>query len=151
MRIHEMTRAQCQDVLHRTTLGRLACALDGQPYVVPISFYFDEAEKCLYSFSTVGQKIEWMRSNPKVCVEVDEIADEFDWTTVVIFGRYDEIRDSRQEDHALRRAHDLFRQRPEWWLPGAGRLVTGEEHGSSVVYRIRIDTMNGRRASRRPP
>src|SRR5688500_16233879 len=94
MLIHDMTVAECHEVLGRTRLGRLACALDDQPYIVPIFFYFDITDPYLYSFSTVGQKIEWMRGNPKVCVEVDEISDQFHWTTVVLFGLYEELRSS---------------------------------------------------------
>ena len=122
MIIHELTMAQCHDVLGRTGLGRLACAHDDQPYIVPILFDFDRQQECLYSFSTVGRKIDWMRRNPKVCMEVDEISDPFHWTTVVVFGRYEEIPPSEASD-ARQRAHDLFQQRPEWWLPGAAKLV----------------------------
>ena len=148
MLIHELTAAQCREVLGRTTLGRLACARNDQPYIVPILLYFDRAENSLYSFSTIGQKIEWMRVNPKVCVEVDEISDRFHWTTIIVFGRYEEIANSRDESDARRRAHDLFQQRPEWWLPGGGKLTSGEEHGTPVLYRIRIDSLSGRRAAR---
>jgi nitroimidazol reductase NimA-like FMN-containing flavoprotein (pyridoxamine 5'-phosphate oxidase superfamily) len=150
MLIHELTASQCQEVLDRTTLGRLACALDNQPYIVPVHLYFDGDTNALYSFSTVGQKIAWMRSNPKVCVEIDEISDEFQWTSVVVFGRYEEVPDSIPESHQHRTALDLFQQRPEWWLPAAGKLAGSEEHHTPVVFRIRIDTMSGRRAVRAP-
>lgn len=148
MIIHELTVSQCKEVLSRTSLGRLACARDGQPYIVPICLSFDPDGNCLYSFSTVGQKIEWMRDNPKVCVELEEISDRFHWTTVVITGRYVEVRDAAQQDDARRRAQELFQQRPQWWLPGAAKLATGAEHDEPVIYRIRIDGMSGRRAAR---
>jgi nitroimidazol reductase NimA-like FMN-containing flavoprotein (pyridoxamine 5'-phosphate oxidase superfamily) len=148
MVIHELTAAQCHDMLRRKNLGRLACSRDDQPYLVPIFFYFDVAERCVYSFSTVGQKIEWMRRNPKVCLEVDEISDPFHWTTLVVFGRYEELQGSKQESDARRRAHELFQQRRNWWLPAAGKVTGGEEHGIAVVYRIRIEEMTGRRAAR---
>ena len=32
-----------------------------------------------------------MRENPKVSLEVEEIEDKNSWTTVVVFGRYQEI------------------------------------------------------------
>jgi nitroimidazol reductase NimA-like FMN-containing flavoprotein (pyridoxamine 5'-phosphate oxidase superfamily) len=150
MLIHQLSTEQCHDVLSRNHLGRLACARADQPYIVPIFFDFDLANYCLYSFSTVGQKIEWMRENPKVCVEVDEIADQFHWTTVVVIGRYEEVAESGREDHPRQRVQKLFEQRPEWWLPGAGKLAAGEEHHVPVVYRIRIKTMSGRRAARPP-
>jgi uncharacterized protein len=54
--IQELTRETSLDLLARMRLGRLACAQGTQPYVVP--FYFAYDNDCLYSFSTVGQKIE---------------------------------------------------------------------------------------------
>jgi hypothetical protein len=36
----------------------------------------------LYSFATIGRKVEWMRANPLVCVEVDEIVSRQKWQTV---------------------------------------------------------------------
>ena len=148
MVIHELTPAECREVLGRATHGRLGCARADQPYVVPFFFYLDPGGDCLYSFSTVGQKIDWMRGNPKVCVEVDEIVDQRNWTTVLAFGRYQELhQDSRHDEAERRRAHDLFQQRAAWWLPGSGRLTSGEEHHTPIVYRILIDKLTGRRAT----
>jgi uncharacterized protein len=148
MLIHELTASDCEEVLARTTVGRLACARHDQPYVVPVSLYFDIGERALYSLSTVGQKIDWMRANPKICVEVDEIQEQLHWTTVVVFGRYEEIGLSAEESEARRRAYELFQRRADWWLPGLGKLTTGEEHHTPVTYRIRVDSMTGRRARR---
>jgi nitroimidazol reductase NimA-like FMN-containing flavoprotein (pyridoxamine 5'-phosphate oxidase superfamily) len=110
--------------------------------------HFDAAEHCLYSFPTAGQKIDWMRQNPQVCVEVDDIADQFHWTTVLIFGRYQEISTLGDQTAVRRRAEELFRRHSDWWLPGAGKLTPGAEHGEPVVYRVGIDRMSGRRAAR---
>ena len=148
MLIHELTPAQCDEVLGRASVGRLACARNDQPYIVPIFLYFDISDKSLYSFSTLGQKIDWMRDNPKVCVAVDEISERFHWTTVIVFGHYEEIRDSEQESDVRRRAYELFQKRPEWWLPGTGKLTTGEEHHTPVIFRIQVHTASGRRAAR---
>lgn len=146
--IHELTSPECLEVLERANLGRLACARDSQPYIVPISFYYDRYEMCLYSFSMVGQKIHWMRDNPKVCVEVDEVVDRFNWLTVVLTGLYDELRDAGEEARARRRALKLFEERSQFWLPGAAKLASGIEHSTAIVYRIQVVTMSGRRAAR---
>jgi nitroimidazol reductase NimA-like FMN-containing flavoprotein (pyridoxamine 5'-phosphate oxidase superfamily) len=66
MTIHELTAAECEAFLGHAAVGRLGCSHGGQPYVVPVSVYFGREERCLYGFSTVGTKIEWMRENPKV-------------------------------------------------------------------------------------
>ena len=71
MVIEEMTDRECRAMLTKTNLGRLACALNNQPYIVPIHIDFYDAY--LYGFATLGQKIEWMRQNPLVCLEFDEI------------------------------------------------------------------------------
>lgn len=148
MVIHELSASECKEVLAGSNLARLACARRDQPYIVPVFFYFDREQHCLYSFSTLGQKIDWMRSNPKVCVEIEKIVDQFHWETVIVFGRYDELRDSEHESDARRRAHELFQQRPEWWFPAAGKLSGGEKRPTPIVYRIHIDRMSGRRAAR---
>ena len=148
MVIHELTEAECRDALGRASHGTLACSRADQPYVVPFFFYLDVRGNCLYSVATLGQKIDWMRGNPKVCVEVDEIVDQLNWTTVLVFGRYEELRnESRQDEDERRRVHQLFEQRSAWWLPGLARLASGEEHSIPIVYRILIDRLTGRRAA----
>ena len=89
MLIQELSRQASLDLLARTRLGRLARTQEAQPYVVPVHFAYDD--NALYSFATVGQKIEWMRANPLVCVEVDEVVGQQQWVSVIVFGRYEEL------------------------------------------------------------
>ena len=90
--IQEMTRQESLDLLTRTHFFKLACAQGNQPYVVPC--YFAYNNNSLYSFSTVGQKIDWMRANPLVCVEADEVVSPEEWVSVIVFGRYEELPDT---------------------------------------------------------
>jgi nitroimidazol reductase NimA-like FMN-containing flavoprotein (pyridoxamine 5'-phosphate oxidase superfamily) len=149
MLIQELTPTQCADVLERMNLARLGCSKDGQPYIVPILFSFDRDRGCVYCFSTIGQKVQWMRENPLVCLEIDDVHDKNHWQSVVIFGRYEEIQDSPEEAEARQRAEALFQQRAEWWLPAAAKVGSRERH-AIVVYRIHIDRVTGRRAGRNP-
>jgi uncharacterized protein len=144
MQIHELTPEECAEVLSRVHLGRLACARSDQPYIVPIHFSFDAERRCVYSFAAIGQKVRWMRENPKVCLEVDEIVDKNQWTSVVVIGRYEEIHDAPHEADARRRAQQLFQLRTEWWLPAAAK-ISSTDRPDIVVYRIQIDRMSGRR------
>ena len=59
MIVKELTEQECANILTASSLGHLACVRDNRPYVVPITFAF--ADNCIYSFSLIGQKIEWMR------------------------------------------------------------------------------------------
>lgn len=147
MVIHELTPADCAEVLSRTSVARLACCRMNQPYVVPVSFVYDPRQVCLFCFSSIGKKVEWMRANPSVCVEVEDLEDRFNWTTIVIFGRYSELTQAPEHRDQRHRALNLFGERSRWWLPGAARL-SDSEHESVVVYRINIDQMTGRRTTR---
>ena len=148
MLIHELTRDECLTVLGRNTLGRLACVQDGQPYIVPVSFKLDESY--IYGFATVGQKVHWMRANPLVCLEVEEITHRRDWTTVLAFGSYEELTDSSEHAAARGRAHELFATRDRWWEPATGKTPSSEPH-AAVLYRISVHRLTGRRASRASP
>jgi len=71
MWINEMSRQASVELLARARLCRVGCSHDGQPYVTPMYCAYDGSN--LYGFSTLGQKITWMRANPSVCVLADEI------------------------------------------------------------------------------
>ena len=144
MLIRELTAEECLEVLRRNTLGRLACVQDGQPYIVPVSFNVDGGD--IYGFATVGQKIHWMRANPLVCLEVEEITDRRQWRTVLAFGSYEELTDSEDHTAAQRRVQELFASRDRWWEPATGKTPSREPH-AGVLYRINIHRLTGRSTS----
>jgi hypothetical protein len=106
MVIREISRKECLRVLAGARLARLACAHDNQPYVVPIYLAYDEVSGCLYGFTTSGQKIEWMRANPLVCVEVDEIVAADQWVSVIGMGRYTELPETTGSEGVRLRAQE---------------------------------------------
>ncbi len=147
MLVRDMNQEECRDLLVRLGFGRLGCASDNQPYVVPI--YFAYEANCLFGFSTAGQKIEWMRSNPLVCVAADEIVGEDNWASVLAFGRYEELLDNPK--YAARRlnAHALLEQRTFWWREAIATSQTRKEEvrPEPILYCIHVDKMTGHRAS----
>ena len=146
MLIHEMTNRECLDALTRLRFGRLGCAHDNQPYVVPIYFTYHEGH--LYTFSTAGQKIEWMRANPRVCIESDEVTSPFQWLSVVVFGRYEELPDTPQYQFERNLAYKMLQQRAMWWEPAsvASAHHSGADSLAPVFYRIHVDQVTGRHA-----
>ena len=148
MLIQELTRQESLEVLTRTHLGRLACARGMQPYIVPIHFAYQDY--WLYSFSVLGQKIDWMRTNPLVCVEADQMRRE-EWTTVVVFGRYEELSDTSKFQSERTLAFNLLQQRAMWWEHGgAKKMPAGAPAAVPVFYRIKIEQITGRRAASEP-
>ena len=149
MVIRELTSKASRDLLTRVHLGRLACARANQPYVFPVFFAYHE--NSLYCASTIGQKIEWMRENPLVAVEVDEIDSAQQWESVIVFGRYEEFanipetRDMRELAWSL-----LQKANALWWEPAYAQTIhAGAERPVAPLYfRIHIERITGHRASR---
>jgi len=171
--IRELSEQECLAALGRTRVARLGCAADGQPYVVPIFFALDrssEGEPCLYGFTTVGQKIRWMRANPRVCVEWDEVEGYDRWVSVIVFGRYEELPEAAAETppraparatpepddwrpgRDRQRAQELLQQHLSWWQVGYAAFAArdGAEPFKAVYYRIHIDKVTGYRAAPDP-
>lgn len=147
MFIHEMTVDECSRALEKARLGRLACAQNNQPYIVPINFGFDGTY--IFGFTTLGQKIEWTRLNPLVCFEVDEVASHNEWMSVVVFGRYEELADGPEYENERGRAHACLQKRAMWWEPA----YISQEHRDQlhsltpVFFRIHVEKMTGHRAT----
>ena len=143
MRIIAMSQQECRELLKRVSIGRLGCSLDDQPYVVPVGFSYEP--DYIYMFSTLGKKIKWMRQNPKVCLQADEIGNRSNWLSVIVTGTYLELREPQytaQLEHAL----EQLEQYSEWWRnPLAQRREqTRDLSIETVFFRIDIGAMSGR-------
>ena len=145
MRIIPMPDHECGELLKRVFIGRLACALNDQPYIVPVSFSYEPGY--IYIFSTLGKKVEWMRQNPKVCLQADEVGSRSSWSSVLVIGRYLELREplyAAEREHAL----EQLAQYSEWWrTPLAERREQISDSSiEPVFFRIDIESMSGLRA-----
>ena len=146
MFIHEMSPGECREALERTQVGHLACARDNQPYVLPLNFTIDGHYLYLYGFTTLGQKVEWMRSNPLVCFEIDDVVNHSHWMSVIVFGRYEELPDDPAFAEERERAFSHLQKRVMWWEPAYASREHKEKREqpySPVFFRIKIDKMTG--------
>ena len=116
MNIQEMPYHDCISLLREQWLARLACANANIPYIVPIQYA--SAGDRLYAFTLPGKKLDIMRENPNVCVQIDQLKSKHSWKSVVIDAKFVELDgdESREERH---RAWGLLAQHLDWWEPGA--------------------------------
>ncbi len=139
----QLSTNDCQNILERNYFGRLACysPSKGEAYVVPISY--DYRDGSLYFCSREGQKLAYMRENPRgICLLVDEVDNEQSWSSVLATGYFEELAGSErlaQEAAGLRRAsgaalHYLFERYSQTSIREVLRL-----------YALRIQKLTGRR------
>lgn len=143
MIIQDMTKQEIKEFLGRATIGRLACAKHDQPYVVPLSFAYDVV--CLYSLTTAGTKVDWMRENPKVCIEFDEISATNNWQSVIVNGVYEELTSDPEHIEARNDAHRLLSKAAEWWEPAYVKTISRDQVRplEPVFFRIVITQTTG--------
>jgi nitroimidazol reductase NimA-like FMN-containing flavoprotein (pyridoxamine 5'-phosphate oxidase superfamily) len=146
MLIHTLNKKECGDLLRRLGFGRLGCASENQPYVVPTYFAYEPDR--LFGFSMVGQKIEWMRENPLVCVEADEVIDHDNWASVLVLGRYQELADEPKYAVLQHHAYSQLEKRAQWARPALASAQTRDERFGPcpVFYCIQVGAMTGKHA-----
>ncbi|CAN7705960.1 pyridoxamine 5'-phosphate oxidase family protein [Phyllobacterium sp. LjRoot231] len=146
MQITEMNQFEIMQVIENATVGRLACVHDGQPYIVPLNFAHHFG--ALYAFTTFGRKVEWMRSNPKVCVEFDNVSATNDWQSVIVMGQYEELTHDQDTNEARNEAYGLLSRRAEWWEPAFVKTVIRDHVRAlqPVYFRILITEKTGHKA-----
>jgi uncharacterized protein len=145
MHITELAQDQCTLILSESSFGRLGCSFEDQPYVVPIYFAYEAGY--LYVLSTFGQKIEWMRKNPKVCVQIDQTISESKWASVIITGSYQELVEPQFTDER-KRARKLLNTRARWWQTALAERQSKSEDEliAPIFFRIQVASISGLRA-----
>jgi nitroimidazol reductase NimA-like FMN-containing flavoprotein (pyridoxamine 5'-phosphate oxidase superfamily) len=150
MLVKELSRRECHEMLARLGFGRLACARENQPYIVPVYFAYETDR--LYGFATMGQKVEWLRANPRVCIEADEVKSHNDWASVIVQGRYEEFPDTPKYVDLRKQAQTALEKRSLWWQTG---FASAQTRGSfdrdiPVFYCVHIEEISGHRAAPDP-
>jgi nitroimidazol reductase NimA-like FMN-containing flavoprotein (pyridoxamine 5'-phosphate oxidase superfamily) len=135
MTIDKLTTEEAAEVLKQGTLGRLGCIAEGEPYVVPVHYFYDGEN--IYIHSLPGKKITALRANGRACLQVDDIRDSYHWRSVIAYGNYEEISDERLHELALA---ELFRRVPHL-TPVESKMTKGNT--GTIVFRLRVNQMTG--------
>ncbi len=79
-----LDRAECEALLKRNVVGRLAFALQDRVNIVPVHFVYDEG--WIYGRTAPEGKLVPILRNRRVAFEVDEHQGMFSWQSVVVHG-----------------------------------------------------------------
>ena len=138
-----LTRTQCEALLKRNVVGRIAFAERAHVDIVPISYVY--VAGWLYARADAPMRTA-IRRNRWVAVEVAEVHDVRRWQSVVVRGACYPVHDtgSAASDAAAARGVDLLRAKvPVITLPGL------DAPGAAIVYRVHADDITGLKAAPR--
>ena len=135
MNIGKLGNTDALSILREGTLGRLGCIASGWPYVVPVNYFFDG--KDIYIHTLPGKKLDALRANPRVCLQVDEIKDSYNWRSVIAYGTFEEVSNEDTRENVLTK---LYSRLPHM-TPVESRLVDGEK--GTIVFRIKVEEVTG--------
>ncbi len=141
--MRDLTEAEVRQLLDKQKDGRLGLfdASRQRTYVVPVSFV--RRDGYIYLHSAPGLKLDLLREQPgQICFEVDQIADESEWRSVIVWGHFEEVTDPRERQEILRSFGPRLLTGPLRMHQNLGRggmLGSGE-----VVWRLPIEEVSGR-------
>lgn len=143
----KLSISEIEELLSACTLGRIGCSAEGKTYVVPVNYIYDG--RAIIAHSMEGMKINYMRQNPNVCFEVDEVFTNKSWKSVIAWGTYQEITGERERYDAMKLFVDRMMKLkisttahpPELH---AERLREVNHRSRPVIYRILLTEKTGR-------
>ena len=83
-KFRDLSTEECEAILARNHVGRIAFAFQDRVDIEPISYAF--AKGIINWRTSEGTKLDVLRRQPSVAFEVDEVEGPFDWRSVVVHG-----------------------------------------------------------------
>ena len=139
--------------LRDARVGHIASAPDGQPFVNPSTFWYDEENHQIVFHSNVAGRIRSnIETNPRVAFESSEmgrllpanVALEFSlqYRSVVVFGTARLVTDPQEARRVL---YGLIKKYFPLMTPGKEfREITEKELRSTSIYAIQIEEWSGK-------
>ena len=146
----DLTPEEIEQLLVDSNYGHLGCIDGKEPYVVPITYVYDD--DVIYSFAFEGRKIDVMRKNPHVCVQVDHVMpDTEQWKSAIAWGTFVELTKQDEIDEALdmliSRLYEEGVHKHNVFMPFRNSVETMEraiDEDDTVLYRINVSKKTGR-------
>tara|TARA_R110000764_G_scaffold240089_1_gene342303 strand:+ start:77111 stop:77563 length:453 start_codon:yes stop_codon:yes gene_type:complete len=144
-----LSKSACVTLLKNNYLGHLAFIAQGVPFTLPITYYYDKSNNAIISYSSKGHKIDAMRENSSVSLQVGEVISNSNWQSVMVHGTFDELQgsDAKYYLHQFTEGvKSIIAQKehkhPEFISEFSSKLYS---RGTPVVYRIKILEIIGKR------
>ena len=141
-RFKDLSRAESDEVLARSYIGRLAFAFHDRIDIEPIAYVYEAGS--IYGRTSAGTKLTTLRHHPWVAFEVDEVEGLYDWRSIVVHGTlyFLDPAGGDRDREGYARAVELLRR------IDAEALTSGDvAPHRTAVFRVMIDQITGRAAT----
>jgi len=128
---------EARSLLSSAKVGRLGCVDDGEPYIVPINYLFEDGS--IYSHSLPGRKLDALRAHPRACLQVDDIRDDLNWQSAIAYGNFEEVRQPSDRRLILTKLLARF----PLLTPVESTMAEDAAAPDSIVFLIRVDRITG--------
>lgn len=87
--IQDLEQEELEYVLENNYIGYLGYLYQNRPFVVPITYFFDQVQQQIVCYSGEGHKIAAMRKNKHVSLQVSDIISVNEWRSVLVHGAFE--------------------------------------------------------------
>lgn len=138
----ELTRAECDALLERNLVGRIAFTFRDRVDIEPVHYVY--AKGWLHGRTSLGTKLATLRHHPWIAFEVDETHGLYDWRSVIVHGvvHLPERDGSPTDQDAYESTLRLIRK-----LEPLALELGDPTPKRQVLFRIHVDEMTGRAAT----
>jgi uncharacterized protein len=146
-----LSEVEIDAILKEGQVGYLALAKEGQPYLVPLNFLFENGS-LYFHCALQGRKIDYIRANPNACFQTGETgglisgdnpcSHNYSYRSVIVEGRVEEVLSSAEKEKILRLITAKY---------ASAQMAEGEISAKRVsatgVYRIIPSHISGKKDS----
>lgn len=77
-------------ILSTNYIGHLSYIYNNKPFIIPITYFYNETENNIICYSGNGHKINALRKNNAISLCVSNIESVNEWKSILIQGKYNE-------------------------------------------------------------
>lgn len=145
---NQVTESECKKILTEEKRGAFSViGEDGYPYTIPINFYYDENDNCIYFHGAKeGHKVDAIKKCDKVCFTTwnqgFKVDGNWEWnvTSVVVFGKAKLVEDKTIIEDRLRKMATKYYPSEKEVETG----MTGSAFDRVQIFAIDIEHMTGK-------
>jgi hypothetical protein len=143
-RFRALSREECDALLDRNVVGRLAFTFHDRVNIEPV--HYVHADGWLHGRTSPGTKVATLLHHPWVAFEVDEVQGLFDWQSVIVYGavHIPDADGSPSDRSAYVSTLELIRA-----IVPEALEEDDPTPARQVLFRIHVDEVTGRESSTR--